>query len=222
MNGRKPTVKFFHIFGPLCYIVKDGENLNKMKEKGDACIFVGYSTQSKDETVTTSLNELDMLFSLMFDEFFNEATTVVSKSSAVTTANASDKHHQSNTTLSTSTTVAADTTQLDIQTTPEPITQAPPITATENIDQAENVLVNKDDFFNIFGASTHEIGESSSCHVYTSNMHALYQIHPSEHHWIRDHTLEQVIGNPSQSVRTRRQLETDGEIYMFALTMSHT
>ncbi|GJR72419.1 retrovirus-related pol polyprotein from transposon TNT 1-94 [Tanacetum coccineum] len=25
----------------------DGENLNKMKEKGDACIFVGYSTQSK-------------------------------------------------------------------------------------------------------------------------------------------------------------------------------
>ncbi|GKC37721.1 retrovirus-related pol polyprotein from transposon TNT 1-94, partial [Tanacetum coccineum] len=25
----------------------DGENLDKMKEKGDACIFVGYSTQSK-------------------------------------------------------------------------------------------------------------------------------------------------------------------------------
>nr|GEV78431.1 retrovirus-related Pol polyprotein from transposon TNT 1-94 [Tanacetum cinerariifolium] len=27
---------------------KDGENLDKMKEKGDACIFVGYSTMSKD------------------------------------------------------------------------------------------------------------------------------------------------------------------------------
>ncbi|GJZ17818.1 retrovirus-related pol polyprotein from transposon TNT 1-94 [Tanacetum coccineum] len=47
INARKPSVKFFHIFGSLCYIVKDGENLNKMKEKGDACIFVGYSTQSK-------------------------------------------------------------------------------------------------------------------------------------------------------------------------------
>ncbi|GJW79742.1 retrovirus-related pol polyprotein from transposon TNT 1-94 [Tanacetum coccineum] len=35
------------LFGFLCYIVKDGENLDKMKEKGDACIFVGYSTQSK-------------------------------------------------------------------------------------------------------------------------------------------------------------------------------
>nr|GFA35202.1 hypothetical protein [Tanacetum cinerariifolium] len=32
------------------------------------------------------------------------------------------------------------------------------------------------------------------------------------------HPLEQVIRNPSQSVRTRRQLESDGEICMFALT----
>nr|GEU59813.1 retrovirus-related Pol polyprotein from transposon TNT 1-94 [Tanacetum cinerariifolium] len=43
------------------------------------------------ETVTTSLNELDMLFSLMFDEYFNGATSFVSKSSAVPTAYASDK-----------------------------------------------------------------------------------------------------------------------------------
>ncbi|GKF09921.1 retrovirus-related pol polyprotein from transposon TNT 1-94 [Tanacetum coccineum] len=47
INGRKLSVKFFHIFGSLCYIVKDGENLDKMKEKGDACIFVRYSTQLK-------------------------------------------------------------------------------------------------------------------------------------------------------------------------------
>ncbi|GJS29019.1 retrovirus-related pol polyprotein from transposon TNT 1-94 [Tanacetum coccineum] len=47
INAQKPSVKFFHIFGSLCYIVRDGENLDKMKEKGDACIFVGYSTQSK-------------------------------------------------------------------------------------------------------------------------------------------------------------------------------
>nr|GFA34018.1 hypothetical protein [Tanacetum cinerariifolium] len=33
-----------------------------------------------------------------------------------------------------------------------------------------------------------------------------------------DHPLEQVIGNPSQSVRTRRQLESDDEMCMFALT----
>ncbi|GKA02303.1 integrase, catalytic region, zinc finger, CCHC-type containing protein [Tanacetum coccineum] len=30
-----------------CELVRDGENLDKMKEKGDTCIFVGNSTQSK-------------------------------------------------------------------------------------------------------------------------------------------------------------------------------
>nr|GEW99987.1 hypothetical protein [Tanacetum cinerariifolium] len=45
--AKKPSVKFFHIFGSICYIVKDGENLDKMKEKGVECIFVAYSTQSR-------------------------------------------------------------------------------------------------------------------------------------------------------------------------------
>nr|GEX17302.1 hypothetical protein [Tanacetum cinerariifolium] len=79
------------------------------------------------ETVTTS-NELDFLFSLMFDELLNGSTQVVLKSSAETTADAPNQYHP----------------------------------------------------------------------------------------------LEQVIGNPSQSVRTRRQLESDGEMYMFALTVSQT
>nr|GEZ24737.1 hypothetical protein [Tanacetum cinerariifolium] len=33
INNRKPSVKFFYIFGSLCYIVRDGENLDKMKGK---------------------------------------------------------------------------------------------------------------------------------------------------------------------------------------------
>nr|GFB53611.1 hypothetical protein [Tanacetum cinerariifolium] len=41
INERKLSVKFFYIFGSVCYIVRDGENLDKMKEKGDECIFVG-------------------------------------------------------------------------------------------------------------------------------------------------------------------------------------
>nr|GEV50003.1 retrovirus-related Pol polyprotein from transposon TNT 1-94 [Tanacetum cinerariifolium] len=37
INDRKPSFKFFHIFGSVCYIVRDGKNLDKMKEKGDEC-----------------------------------------------------------------------------------------------------------------------------------------------------------------------------------------
>ncbi|GJZ15555.1 hypothetical protein Tco_0551232, partial [Tanacetum coccineum] len=58
-----------------------------------------------------------------------------------------------------------------------------------------------------------------SAHFATSTF---YQHHPSAQRWTKDHPLEQVIGNPSQSVRTRRQLETDGEMCMFTLTVSRT
>nr|GEV22622.1 hypothetical protein [Tanacetum cinerariifolium] len=212
INDRKPSVKFFHIFGSLCYIVRDGENLDKMKSKGDACIFVGYSTQSRayrvfnkrtrvimetilvnfDElphmasdhvtrTVTTS-NELDLLFTLMFDELLNGSTQVVSMSSAETTADAPNQCQQQH------------TTPLNTQTTTEPScqvpTQAPTVTSIENIYQAktieENAQVENDEFVNIFCIPVQDRGETSS---------------------------QQVIRNPSQSVRTRRQLESDGGMF---------
>ncbi|GKB86480.1 retrovirus-related pol polyprotein from transposon TNT 1-94 [Tanacetum coccineum] len=68
----------------------------------------------------------------------------------------------------------------------------------------------------------HKTRETLSRHVDSSNMHTFYQHHPSAQRWTKDHPLEQVIGNPSQSIRTRRQLETDGEMCMFALTVSRT
>nr|GEY95635.1 hypothetical protein [Tanacetum cinerariifolium] len=47
INDRKPSIKQLYIFGRICYITRDGEHLDKMKEKGDQCILMGYSTQSK-------------------------------------------------------------------------------------------------------------------------------------------------------------------------------
>nr|GEW93137.1 hypothetical protein [Tanacetum cinerariifolium] len=189
INDRKPSVKFFHIFGSMCYIVRDGENLDKMKEKGDECIYVGYSTQSRayivfnkrtrvimesihvnfdelpqmasdqlssdhapeyqimalnhdslspanqrqanvpqaDRIVITS-NELDLLFTLMFDELLNGSSKVVSKSFAVSAADASSHRQQH-------------TTPLNNHTTPGPtcqvLTLVPTVSSSENINQAQ-------------------------------------------------------------------------------------
>nr|GEZ64892.1 hypothetical protein [Tanacetum cinerariifolium] len=247
-----------------------------MKEKGDACIFVGYSNQSRayivfnkrtrmimesihvnfdelplmasdhlssnpdpecqtmalnhdslspanqrqanipqaDRTVTTS-NELDLLFSPMFDELLNGSSKVVSKSSAISTAAAPNQRQQL-------------TTPLNIHTTPAPTCQVPTLEPTvissENINQAETYAENNqvadDEFINISSTPVQDQGETSSHHVDSSNMHTFYQRYPSEHRWTKDHPLEQVIGNPSQSVRTRRQHESDAEMCMFALTVS--
>nr|GEV47385.1 integrase, catalytic region, zinc finger, CCHC-type, peptidase aspartic, catalytic [Tanacetum cinerariifolium] len=136
-----------------------------------------------DGIVTTS-NELDLLFSLMFDELLNGSSKVVSNSSAVSTADAPNQCQQQLTTL------------LNNQTTPDPTcqvsTHAPTVTSTENINQAEmiieNAQVKNDEFINIFCTPVQDKGETSSRYVDS----------------------------------TRRQLESDGEMCMFALTVSRT
>nr|GEX22128.1 hypothetical protein [Tanacetum cinerariifolium] len=167
-------------------------------------------TQS-DRTVTTS-NELDLLFSLMFDELINGSSQVVSKSSAVTTADAPNQCQQQHITSLNNQTTTGPTCQVP--------TQAPTVASTENMNQAEMVeeyaQVENDEFINIFCTPVQDKGETSSRHVNSSNMHTFYQHHPSEHCWTKDHPLEQVIRNPSQS------LESNGEMCMFALTVSRT
>ncbi|GJY27773.1 hypothetical protein Tco_0403540 [Tanacetum coccineum] len=67
---------------------------------------------STDMIVMTSMIELESLFSPFFDEYFNGENKVVSTSSAVTTADASDKRQQqqnsNSSTLTLATTVTAD------------------------------------------------------------------------------------------------------------------
>nr|GFA93615.1 retrovirus-related Pol polyprotein from transposon TNT 1-94 [Tanacetum cinerariifolium] len=231
INDRKPSVKFFHIFGSVCYIVRDGENLDKMKKKGHECIFVGYSTQSRAyrvfnkrtrvimESIHVNFDELPQMVSahnssdlaptcqtmvsvqISFDPAPECQTMVVSKSSAVSAVDAPIERQQL-------------TTPLNNHTTPAPTCQTPPIATTvissENINQAEphaeNDQVANDEFINIFSTPVQDQGETSSRHVDSSNMHTFYQRYPSKHRWTKDHPLKQVIGNPSQSIRTRRQL----------------
>nr|GEW98101.1 integrase, catalytic region, zinc finger, CCHC-type, peptidase aspartic, catalytic [Tanacetum cinerariifolium] len=47
INDRKPSIKHLYIIGCTGHLTRDDENLDKMKEKGDPSILVGYSTQSK-------------------------------------------------------------------------------------------------------------------------------------------------------------------------------
>nr|GEV93030.1 hypothetical protein [Tanacetum cinerariifolium] len=222
-----------------------------MKEKGDACIFVGYSTQSRAymvfnkrtrvivETIHVNFDELPQMVSdhvssdlvlecqrmaLEHDSLSlglqcqANAPHVVSKSFAVTTDDANNQRQQQLTTPLNNQTITDTTCQAP--------TLAPTVTSIENINQSEmiveNAQVTDDEFINIFCTPVQDRGETSSRHVDSSNMHTFYQHQPSEHRWTKDHLLEQVIGNPSQSVRTRLQLESDSEMCMFVLTVSRT
>nr|GEY38605.1 retrovirus-related Pol polyprotein from transposon TNT 1-94 [Tanacetum cinerariifolium] len=247
INGKKYVLVIIDDYSRYTWthFLRDDENLDKKKKKDNECVFVGYSTQSRAyivfnkrtrvivktihvkfdelpqmasdhvssnlvpqcqrtplehvclspstqcqenfphaaETVMTS-NELDFLFSPMFNEILNGSSQVMSKSSAVTTADIPDQCQQQHITpLNTQTTPA---------TTCQDPSQAPTVTSTENINQAEmiaeNAQVENDEFINIFCTPVQDRGETSSRHVDS----------------------------------TRRQLESDGEMCMFALTVSRT
>nr|GEX83240.1 hypothetical protein [Tanacetum cinerariifolium] len=204
INDRKPLIKYLHIFGCICYLTRDGENLDKMKEKGDPCILVGYSTQSKGYRVYNnktrlivesihirfdeikeictcpSQQELDLLFSPLYDEFFTTGTSNVTKSSSPT--NNSNQQDTQPTT--------------NIQPTLEPSTPTYVHAEENNDNQAEEEHLQDDEFTNPFYTSVQEVAESSL------------------------HNIEQVRRNPSKLVQTRRQLATDLKMYMFTLIVS--
>ncbi|GJV74060.1 gag-pol polyprotein [Tanacetum coccineum] len=81
-------------------------------------------------------------------------------------------------------------------------------------------LCNDDEFVNLFGTLSLGSVESSSRSIDPSNMHTFYQPNLSEYKWTKDHPLEQVLRNPSKPVMTRCQLETNGKMCIYALTMS--
>nr|GFA38817.1 retrovirus-related Pol polyprotein from transposon TNT 1-94 [Tanacetum cinerariifolium] len=97
-----------------------------------------------------------------------------------------------------------------------------PITSHDVDELNPNAMVDGNMFVNLFAISSISAAQasSSSQNVDPSNMHTFYQPYPHELQWTKDHPLEQVIGEPSRPVLTRNQLRSDGDMYIYALTVS--
>nr|GEY00189.1 uncharacterized mitochondrial protein AtMg00810-like [Tanacetum cinerariifolium] len=216
INDRKPSVKFFHLFGSLCYIVRDGENLDKIKEKGDECIFMGYSTQSRAYRVFNKRTRVIMeSIHVNFDELPQMASDHISSDPAPECQRMALEHDSLSPAIQRQENVpqadrsVTTSNELDLLFSPmfdellsgssKVVSKSSAVSSADAPNQqtnAENDLVADDEFINIFCTPVQDRGETSSHH--------------------------QVIGNPSQSVRTRRQLKPNGKMCMFALTVSRT
>ncbi|GJZ70749.1 retrovirus-related pol polyprotein from transposon TNT 1-94, partial [Tanacetum coccineum] len=62
--------------------------------------------------------------------------------------------------------------------------------------------------------------ESSIAALEPSNVQNFHQVQPLTHIWIKDHPLDQVIGDLSKPVMTRQKLQIDSEVCMYALTIN--
>nr|GEU91081.1 integrase, catalytic region, zinc finger, CCHC-type, peptidase aspartic, catalytic [Tanacetum cinerariifolium] len=236
INDRKPSVKFFHIFGSVCYIVRDGENLDKMKEKGDECIFMGYSTQSRAyrvfnkrtrvnmESIHVNFDELPLMASDQnnYDPAPECQTMALIHESLSPAIQRQENVPQADRTVTKSNELdLLFSLMLDelISGSSKVVSKSSAVSADDALNQHQQYITPLTNHTTL--APIYQ-GETSSRHVDSSNMHTLYQQYPSEHRWTKDHPLEQVIGNPLQSVRTRRQVESDAEMCMFAFIVSRT
>ncbi|KAJ9555863.1 hypothetical protein OSB04_010477 [Centaurea solstitialis] len=171
-RNRKPSIKHLHIFGCVCYILNNKDNLGKFDSKSDDGIFLGYSSISKTYRVFNKRRQtIEETIHVKFDESdlpdgFEENPIPPSDITTPPLINA---------------------TPLSQITPPEP-------------DQPTN----SEDFSQTTVSEpspTNLLPDPSSNEASTSGQ--VYQ--PPALRWTKDHPIDQVLGNPSSGVKTRRQ-----------------
>nr|GEX16865.1 hypothetical protein [Tanacetum cinerariifolium] len=231
INDRKPSIKHLYIFGCTCHLTRDGENLDKMKEKGDPCILVGYSTQLKGYHVYNKRTRLIVeSIHLKFNEMKEMSETSLTNDISDTTVPSQQElnllfgplydefFNAGTSSVNKSSSPTKNSKQRDtppitnIQSSTEPTNPTNADAEENNDNQAE------DEFTNPFCTSIREVAKYSSQNIGNSNVHTFNQTQVSEYRWIKDHPLEQVRENPSKPMQTRQQLATDPKMCMFALT----
>ncbi|GJV37896.1 retrovirus-related pol polyprotein from transposon TNT 1-94 [Tanacetum coccineum] len=214
VHDKKPDLTFFRVFGALCYPTNDSEDLGKFQAKADIGIFVGYAPSRKeknaielqqeklvDNGLALTDKELEMLFQPMFDEYL-EQSRVTEPVPSATEINA--QVGPPGTSLSTTIAQDAPSTSASSSTSDmhhpvrhqeiaeEPTHKDPPI--NHDVLHPSHNLVTGDP-----GSAQSSSGNVNSAEPNQVN-------YPPDHlrRWTKDHPLDNIIGNPSRPVSTRK------------------
>ncbi|GJS57755.1 putative ribonuclease H-like domain-containing protein [Tanacetum coccineum] len=236
VHDKKPDLTFLRVFGAMCYPTNDSEDLGKLQAKADIGIFVGYAPSRKGyrvynkrtrrimETIHVTFDELhqtmapvrissgpepimmtpgqlnsglapthvhattyvpptdkelEILFQPMFDEYF-EQSRVNEQVPSATAVNAQVVPPST----SLSTTFAQDVLFTSVS--PSSSDMQPP-------------------------AQHQEPGSAQSLSEDVSLAEPNQVTQPPDHlrKWSKDHPLDNIVGNPSRPVSTRKQLASD-------------
>ncbi|GKE96878.1 gag-pol polyprotein [Tanacetum coccineum] len=177
-----------------------------------------FNDSSKDSQSVPSTSDLDNLFGPMYEEYYPMSSQEVSDNTAADTL---DNDHTSS---SSSIVVEQDDAPPIVLSSEEQVVTEP---NSPVLNEVADELVQEDVadfdgnmFHNAPQTLEFDVSESSSTYQDPSNMHQFHQQHRSIDRWTKNHPLEQVIGDPSKPVMTRKRLQTDAEVCMYALTVS--
>ncbi|GJZ80133.1 retrovirus-related pol polyprotein from transposon TNT 1-94 [Tanacetum coccineum] len=232
VHDKKPDLTFFRVFGALCYPTNDSEAHGKLQPTADIGIFAGYAPirkgtgpaptfltpgQISSGLVPNSVpaapyvpptnKELEILFQPMFDEYMElphverPVSTAPAVSVPVNSAGTpssptidqdapSSSHSPSSLAFqspSLHTSVAADSTLMEDN----------PFAPVDNHP-----------FINVFAPKPSSEASSSGDLSLAESPYVSQTLHHLGK-WSKDHPLDNIIGNPSRPVSTRKQLATD-------------
>ncbi|GKC82203.1 retrovirus-related pol polyprotein from transposon TNT 1-94 [Tanacetum coccineum] len=197
LQNRKPNLSYIHVFGALCYLTNDSEDLGKLKPKADIGIFL--TTMASEQfslgprpqlltpgTISSGLvlnpssptpyvpptkKDWDTLFQPMYDEYFNPPPSVVSPVPAAAALRPVDL-----TGTPSSTTIDQDAPSPSTSQTPKE-TQSPviPFGVEEHFHDTEVAHLDNDPFF---GVPIPELNfeESPSRDVIPTNAHSIFKV----------------------------------------------
>nr|GEW66937.1 integrase, catalytic region, zinc finger, CCHC-type, peptidase aspartic, catalytic [Tanacetum cinerariifolium] len=235
LHDKLPDLSFFYVFGTLCYLTNDSENLGKLQPKADidfdeltamaseqsssgpalhemthATISSGLVPNPSSSTpfVPPSRSDWDMLFQPLFDELLTPPPSVDHPAPEVIAliAKVVASEPAASTGLPSSTTVDQDTpAPSNSQTTPK--TQSPILSndVEEDIRDLDVAHMHND---SLFGIPIPEIpsDQSSSTKIIHTIVHSDHQISEHNSKWTKDHLLENIIGQIARPVSKRLQL----------------
>ncbi|KAJ9553475.1 hypothetical protein OSB04_017520 [Centaurea solstitialis] len=206
-RNRKPSIEHLHIFGCVCYILNNKDNLGKFDSKSDDGIFLGYSSISKtyrvcnkrrqaiEETIHVKFDESGPTFphphenseiNQWADSFFQVPEPPIADPSPQDLPDGFEEDPPIPPT--------------DITTHPlinaTPITQITPSEPDQptNSEDSSQTTVSEP-------TPTNLLPDPSVNEAFTSGQ--VYQ--PPALRWTKDHPIDQVLGNPSSGIKTRRQ-----------------
>nr|GEW08325.1 putative ribonuclease H-like domain-containing protein [Tanacetum cinerariifolium] len=185
INGRIPDISFLHVFGALCYLKNDREDIGKLGAKGDIGFFIGYSADScayriynqRTKKIMETMNVLfDELLSMAFEQRGSKLglqtmyDDYIGGQPSATTRTVPPAQEPQVCQTSTASTTIVDTaptpTNLSSHATNIPIT-------SQDVDELNsNTIIDGNTFVNPFANSSTSAAESSSSqNVDPSNMH---------------------------------------------------
>nr|GFA78440.1 integrase, catalytic region, zinc finger, CCHC-type, peptidase aspartic, catalytic [Tanacetum cinerariifolium] len=239
IQGRKIDISYLHVFWALCYLKNDHEDIGKLGAKGDIGFFIGYSanfvayrvynrgTKKIMETMNVMFNELSAMdfeqnssrLGLQMVPRTIPAAPVIQNLQAPT-ASMSFQDFAPVPTTSSNTLVSSHNVDVSSQKHAQQQRNLTPLPTASAANNVSNAVFEGDLFVNPFTAPSTESVVSFTQYVDPSNMYTFYQLYPHDYQWTKDHPLEQVIGEPSRPVLTRNQLKIDGDMCIYALTVS--